>query len=167
MPGEQAILEPPAWRPPFASRLQAYDFGCVGPLWNTTFQPEPAIYAFVAPNGIKRYFEHGIPQQDGSYVVEFLPADDDEVDIAPSKIFYIGSATNLYSRIVVHKNKVSKRGSPVATMLHAARWKHTRVDVYVRHVPRNLVTVHGLPVDLLRGCERGLIRELRPRGNAR
>ncbi len=87
MPGEQVVLEP-GWPRPFAPRLQAYDFGYIGSLWHTTFQHEPAIYAFVAPQGIKRYFEHYVPQQDESYVVEFRPSDDDEAGIVPLEIFF-------------------------------------------------------------------------------
>src|SRR5260370_4475696 len=144
MIGEQVMLET-AWLRPSVLRLQAYDFSCVGPLWPTTFQPEPAIYAFVAPNGIKRYFEHGVRQPDGSHGVEFRPADDDEVNIAPLEIFYIGSSTNLYKRIAVYKNKVSRRDSPVSALLSDARRKNSPVDVYIRRVPHDLFTANGLP----------------------
>jgi hypothetical protein len=164
-----------------ASRLPQYGFVNAGALWDlhrSAFPAEPAIYAFVAVNGIADYhWQTGARR--GSLILRRLPATDEESAIAPSEIFYIGASECMRKRIDTYRS-TAKRGCPPTmeheTMLQASKhqgtwilriaWEQNApVDVYVRLVPSDLGTVSGLPVDLLHGWEAGLIRELDPRGN--
>jgi hypothetical protein len=152
---------------PLASRLQDYGFECVGTFsclerQRKAFPSETVVYAFVARNWIKTY----------SYVDGGRQLADYFFHIAPSEVFYIGSAANLSARIAVHKFEVLKHpsrdeGWGVACKLRAAMRQNVPVDVYVRRIPDGLIVLHGLPVDLLRGAEMGLIRDLNPSCNTR
>jgi hypothetical protein len=119
--------------------------------------------------GIKSYFYSRPADSDPLTRVEHQA--NDESHIVPSEVFYIGSTGSLSARIANHKRDVSKargilppEGTAVTLRLCEAEIQGAPVDVYVRPVPTDFA-VRGLPVDLLRGWEAGLIRELKPTAN--
>jgi len=62
------------------------------------------------------------------------------------------------------------KGTHLAMLLCEARHK-APVEVWINSLPNEIfyheTRYYRLPVDLLRGVERGLIRELQPRANSR
>jgi len=167
--------------PAFAPCLPTYGFERVGTLWDLRPREVPnasAIYALVAPFGIVTYDRWGITTvDDEDTYTQQAPAPENQW-IEPSEIFYVGSARNVRTRMSHYKSAARfgtvcmseksfnrARAHYCTFLLRMARGQEQGVDVYVRQVPQELSYIEGLPIDLRRGWEIGLIRLLQPRGN--
>jgi hypothetical protein len=163
--------------------LLDYGFSFVGMLWErrrAIFTAAPAIYAFVAPNGIADYTWVGLRNDNNGSIILGREAADPASWIQPTEVFYIGASECLRKRIHNYKSS-AKMGCPLEiesnalrkASAHTGTWMLRRayeqrapIHVYVLHgIPYELTYIKQLPVDLLRGWEAGLIRELNPRGN--
>jgi hypothetical protein len=152
--------------PPLAAHLEYYEFECIGTFWESSFDPEAVVYAFVARMGIELY-DYVLRPGDHRWRRTQLS----QVQILTSEVFYIGSTESLSVRIGCHQVEADKAPRPPGigrrSLLSEARKQGLPVDVYVRRVPDRFIIINGLPIDLLRGAEAGLIRELSPRTNIR
>jgi hypothetical protein len=154
---------------PFVTNLSSFKFQYIGALWESSFHLRSAIYALVATKVVKIY--PYVLHEDTHVADKTLGP---SVTVEPEEVFYIGLAERLSRRLGGHKRGARQKaftgpqkGQWVSLILYEATQQDASVDVYCCEVPDELVFVGGLPIDLLRGCEAGLIRLLNPIGNRR